>query len=249
MKAKSKRPRSAFLADNPFRNPYTGGLFYREKMRAIHRVAPDCGLTHILEVGGGRSGLGRMLYPDAMITNIDMNPEYAADPCNNLPGVTFVCGDATRLPFEDETFDAVTMFDLIEHVPDDAGAIREALRVLKAGGYLLLSTPNADWHYPHYRFMKAFCPPEEKLFLEWGHVRRGYTREQVDRLVGLPPKRTATFINALTVLCHDIGFSNLSQRRRTLLWLLLAPITLIGYLLHGPSIPGTETAYCWRKPD
>ena len=163
--------------------------------------------------------------------------------------MTFLCGDATRLPFEDETFDAVTMFDLIEHVPDDAGAIREGLRVLKAGGYLLLSTPNADWRYPHYGFMNAFCPPEEKLFSEWGHVRRGYTREQVDRLVGLQPERTATFINALTVLCHDVGFSNLSRRKRKLLWLLLAPITLIGYLLHRPSMPGTETAYCWRKPD
>jgi glycosyltransferase involved in cell wall biosynthesis len=42
------------------------------------------------------------------------------------------------------------------------------------------------------------------------HVRRGYTREQIDRLVGLRPERTATFINALTVLSHDIGYSNLS---------------------------------------
>ncbi len=248
MQTNHKRRRSAFLAENPFPNPFTNGLFYREKMRAIHRVAPDCRLAHILEVGGGRSGLGRMLYPDAIITNIDINPEYAADPCNNLPGVAFVCGDATRLPFKDETFDAVTMFDLIEHVPDDAAAIREGFRVLKAGGYLLLSTPNADWRYPHYSFMQAFCPPEEKLFTEWGHVRRGYTRQQIDRLIGLQPERTATFINALTVLSHDIGFSNLSPRKRKLLWLLLAPITLTGYVLHRPWVPGTETAYCWRKP-
>ena len=31
---------SAFLARNPFPNGWTDGLFYREKMRAIHRIAP-----------------------------------------------------------------------------------------------------------------------------------------------------------------------------------------------------------------
>ena len=98
MKTMHKRPLSAFLADNPFPNPFTGGLFYREKMRAIHRVAPDCHLAHILEVGGGRSGLGGMLYPDAMITNIDMNPEYAGRPVQQTSGCDFFmrrCNAAT----------------------------------------------------------------------------------------------------------------------------------------------------------
>ena len=36
-----KAPLSAFLAQNPFANGLTDGLFYREKMRAIHRIAPE----------------------------------------------------------------------------------------------------------------------------------------------------------------------------------------------------------------
>jgi SAM-dependent methyltransferase len=243
-----KRRLHDFLSDNPYPNPYTEGLFYREKMRAIHRIAPDFPMERILEVGGGRSGLTSILYPDAQIVNIDLNGEYASAPCNRRPGVRFVCGDATNLPFEDERFDAVTMFDVLEHVPDDRQAVREAFRVLRPGGFLLVSTPNESWHFPYYRVMRAYCPPEEKLFAEWGHVRRGYSRVEIEKLVGFPANRTVSFINPLTVLCHDVGFSNLTRHRKRLCWAMLSPITLIGYAFHRFGSKGTEAAYAWIKP-
>ena len=54
------------------------------------------------------------------------------------------------------------MFDVLEHVPDDRRALEEAFRVLKPGGYLLLSTPNETWQFPDYRFMASLCPSEEE---------------------------------------------------------------------------------------
>ncbi|MBV8899215.1 MAG: class I SAM-dependent methyltransferase [Verrucomicrobia bacterium] len=243
-----KRRLPDFLSDNPYPNPYTEGLFYREKMRAIHRIAPDFPMKKILEVGGGRSGLTSLLYPNAQIVNIDLNGEYASAPCNRRPGVRFVCGDGTNLPFEDECFDAVTMFDLLEHVPDDRQAVREAFRVLRSDGILLVSTPNENWRYPYYQFMRAYCPAEAALFAEWGHVRRGYSRVEIEKLVGFPASRIASFINPLTVLCHDIGFSNLTWRQRQLCWAMLSPITVIGYAFHRDGTKGTESAYAWIKP-
>ena len=243
-----KTPLGAFLARNPFPGPFTDGLFFRDKMRALHRIAPEAPVGDLLEVGGGQSGLSALLYPKARIVNIDMNPDLAAAPCNRDARVRFVQGDATDLPFRDASFDLITMFDLLEHVPDDSAVVREALRVLRAGGWILVSTPNRDrWRYPYYRIFRPLCPPEEKLLAEWGHVRRGYTQDELNALFGAPAENTASFINPLLALSHDVSFSILSRRRRTVLHALLAPISVIGWMSHRPHSPGTEIAAAWRK--
>ena len=243
-----KRPLGDFLARNPFGSPMTFGFFYREKMRAIHRIASDLDFKEILEVGGGQSGLTRLLYPHARITNLDLDPSFANAPCNLQEGVRFVCGDATRLEFPSESFDAVTMFDVIEHVPDDHKAMAEVLRVLKPGGYVMVSVPNENWRFPYYRFMKNMCPSEEQKFAEWGHARRGYSLKQLAELIAIPYATSATFISPLTVLCHDVAFSNAPARVRKALCMALSPVTWVGYAVHTANSKGTETASAWRKP-
>ena len=236
-----------FLAKNPFPYPLTLGFFYREKMRAIHYIAPDHPFPDILEVGGGESGLTTLLYTEAEVTNLDLNCEYTKSTCNQQENVSFVCGDATALPFESCSFDAVTMFDLLEHVPDHEKAVAEALRVLRPGGFLLLSSPNENWRFPYYRFMRPICPSEAEMFAEWGHVRRGYSLNDLKDLIRLPCKSYATFITPVTVLCHDFSFSHLSPRLRRGICAMLSPITWLAYALHQPDNIGTETASAWQK--
>jgi SAM-dependent methyltransferase len=243
-----KAPLSSFLARNPFPDPLTLGFFYREKMRAIHRITPNLPFRDVLEVGGGRSGLGAMLFPQAQITNIDMNPEYADAPCNTQERVRYVVGDATDLPFEAESFDAITMFDLLEHVPAHEKAVSEAMRVLRPGGFLLVSSPADTWRFPYYSFLKRYCPHEQELFEEWGHVRRGYSLEDLRQLIPMPLRHHATFINPATVLCHDVSFSRLPYGVRKGLCVALAPVTALGYVAHrNGNVPGTETATAWQK--
>jgi SAM-dependent methyltransferase len=248
MTTKHKTPLGTFLSRNPFESPLTLGFFYREKMRAIHRVAPDLPFNDVLEIGGGRSGLTRLLYPSARVTNLDMDARLADAPCNRLDGVRFVCGDATRLDFADRSFDAITMFDVLEHIRDDQRAGAEAMRVVKPGGYLLASTPNQHWQFPYYRFMKPVCASEEQMFAEWGHVRRGYSLEELSTLLHVPCERWATFISPVSVLCHDVAFSRAPKRLRRAICGALSPITWLAYALHGPHRRGTETASAWRRP-
>jgi SAM-dependent methyltransferase len=238
-----------YLARNPFPYPLTEGLFYREKMRAIHAVAPDLAFRRILEVGGGQSGLTALLYPRAEITNLDLEPAFADSPLNrDNPRVRFVQGDATSLPFEDESFDAVTMFDLLEHVPDDEQAVAEALRVLRSGGWVLVSSPNERWRFPYYRALRPLVPSDQDMIEEWGHVRRGYSLADLERLFGFPPEATATFITPVTAIGHDLGFAKLPPRVRRAACAALAPLTWLGYRLHRRNGPGTETVSAWRKP-
>ncbi|HEX9890138.1 MAG TPA: class I SAM-dependent methyltransferase [Nitriliruptorales bacterium] len=47
------------------------------------------------------------------------------------------------LPFEDASMDLVTLFDVIEHLPDPAHDLVEVARVLRPGGHLVVATPDA----------------------------------------------------------------------------------------------------------
>jgi hypothetical protein len=79
-------------------------------------------------------------------------------------------------------------------------------------------------------------------------VRRGYALDDLNKLIGIPRERSATFISPVTVLCHDVAFSRLSGRRRRAICLLLSPVTWLGYAVHMSETTGTETASAWRKP-
>lgn len=51
--------------------------------------------------------------------------------------------DGTRIPARNDTFDVITSFETVEHIHDDERFVMELARVLRPGGLLVLSTPNA----------------------------------------------------------------------------------------------------------
>ena len=96
-----------------------------------------------------------------------------------------VRGDAIRLPFRSGSFDAVIASEVLEHIPDDASAVDEIVRVLRPGGVLALSVPR--W------FPEQLCwtLSDEYHAIEGSHVRI-YTRHRLERLLrnaGLSVKR------------------------------------------------------------
>jgi GT2 family glycosyltransferase/SAM-dependent methyltransferase len=250
-----KAPLAAFVATNPFAHPQTLGLFYGEKMRAIHTVSPDCAPGLVVEVGGGQSGLAAALYPGADVLTVDLDPSfgrradlYGAPAAHGAPSRRFMAGDATRLPLHDGVADVVTLFDVLEHVPDDATAVREALRILRPGGHLLVTSPADTWKFPFYRAYRGCTPTDRDMMDVWGHVRRGYSVAELDRLVGVAHDAMATFITPVTVVAHDLAFSKLPGRVKRVLGLALAPVVWPASRLHRPTGTGTEIALGWTIP-
>jgi SAM-dependent methyltransferase len=87
----------------------------------------------------------------------------AMDQAGDLPAAArsgSARGDATRLPFPDATFDRIIAAEVLEHVDDDVGAIRELVRVLRPGGTIAATVPaflpericwalTDEYHAPH----------------------------------------------------------------------------------------------------
>ena len=89
--------------------------------------------------------------------------------------------DVTALPFARAAFDVVMCNHVLEHVPDDARAMRELRRVLRPGGWAMLLVP--DVREPHTAESPEVTDPEQRTLFygQSDHVRR-YGWDYVERL-------------------------------------------------------------------
>jgi 2-polyprenyl-3-methyl-5-hydroxy-6-metoxy-1,4-benzoquinol methylase len=119
----------------------------------------------VLDAGAGQGSLSAKLSELGFdVTSADASPA-AVSVLEKRLGGTVVRADVTALPFEGESFDAVVLGEVLEHVEDDRGALDEVARVLRPGGLLALSVPANP---------KLFGPSDV-----WaGHIRR-YTRAEL----------------------------------------------------------------------
>lgn len=87
-----------------------------------------------------------------LVTGSEMDAK-AASFASSSYGLTVHCGSATSIPVPDGGFDVVFLSEVIEHVLDPVGLLRDCARLVAPGGWLCLSTPNggvrhragADW--------------------------------------------------------------------------------------------------------
>lgn len=67
---------------------------------------------------------------------------FACEYARREIGVDVFCGSLSEVEVEPESLDVITMWDYIEHSPDPLGELKQANRLLKTGGLLVLTTPN-----------------------------------------------------------------------------------------------------------
>jgi ubiquinone/menaquinone biosynthesis C-methylase UbiE len=111
-----------------------------------YRMAAELGRAGtVLEVGCG-SGMGLTYLREhaRMVVGGDYTMALLEEARRHLPKANLVRMDAQRLPFRDQSFDAVLMLEMIYYVADQPAAFAECRRVLKPGGKLMVCLPNRD---------------------------------------------------------------------------------------------------------
>jgi 2-polyprenyl-3-methyl-5-hydroxy-6-metoxy-1,4-benzoquinol methylase len=154
---------------------------------------------------GAGCGLSIWVTPELRqrysITGVDIQPDSIRACQHIYPGCDYRLADLYHMPFPDASFDVVVMREVIEHFKKPADAVREVARLLKPGGYFVLTTPNYDsWklffiEHTYNRFFGGPCKP----YLDDVHPSR-FKFSSI-------PQFLEPFLDVVTCTTIDLGIS------------------------------------------
>ncbi len=119
---------------------------YRIRKRAVRRTLGKDREETVLEVGSGISPMTdsreftSVVYSDVSLSSLRILKTTGR-------GGTYVAADGMRLPFRRGCFGVVVCSEVLEHVEDDAQALREMARVLRPGGALIITFPHRKFYF------------------------------------------------------------------------------------------------------
>lgn len=169
----------------------------------IVRILPND--AHLLEVGFG-SGYGAGFLSETIenVTATDISEDTLAFASTLYQKVNFRIASGTSLPFENNSFDCVISFQVIEHIHDSVLFLREVFRVLKPGGEVYLTTPNRrlrlfpfqhPWNSYHVReYSDNSLLNEIKRVFPNAHMKGVMARRD---LMEMEKKRVSPWINGM----------------------------------------------------
>jgi SAM-dependent methyltransferase len=148
----------------------------------------------------------------ATATGVDFAPDMIAAARRTHPGVAFEVADASNLPFDDASFDAVVMGFALFLMAEPDAVLREARRVLVPGGRACFSV--WDWPVPgfdlFYSAMAKYLPQES--------------------IVGEPPLMGVSDRPVLAGKLEDAGFAEVKVEPLSIVWELEEPDQLFDAL-------------------
>ena len=142
----------------------------RERLRTV--LAPQPG-ERVLEIGPGTGyytlDIAEWVGPEGRVEIFDLQQEFldhvgerAAE--RGLANVVPTQGDATALPYEDDSVDAVVLTAVLGEIPDPVAALRQIRRVLRPGGRLVVGELFGD---PHFTTQAALRRQAAEADLAW----------------------------------------------------------------------------------
>jgi SAM-dependent methyltransferase len=111
--------------------------------RAIARLGLPAGAS-ILDAGCGSGRNMVDLARHGTVTGVELS-EASVEVARERHAGEVLEGSVMDMPFDDGAFDLTVSLDVIEHLEDDVGALRELRRVTKPGGALLVTVPAYQW--------------------------------------------------------------------------------------------------------
>jgi ubiquinone/menaquinone biosynthesis C-methylase UbiE len=145
-------------------------IISRDRLRSVLRPEPG---ERILEIGPGTGyytlDMAEWVGPEGKIEIFDLQQEFLDHTVGraverSLTNVVPTQGDATALPYEDGSLDAVVLTAVLGEIPDSVGALREIARVLKPTGRLVVGELFGD---PHFTTQAALKRQTDEAGLTW----------------------------------------------------------------------------------
>lgn len=100
--------------------------------------------THVLDIGAGTGDDIITLNKFGLVHVVDIN-QSALDLIPNALVLDKKCCDTCNLSYENNIFDVVVAFDVLEHIENDHQAVSEIFRILKPGGFFIFTVPTYQW--------------------------------------------------------------------------------------------------------
>ncbi|HEY7465902.1 MAG TPA: methyltransferase domain-containing protein [Dehalococcoidia bacterium] len=172
-----------YEADIAFRRRACTVLEYIDPQPGDRILEDGCGLGFYLHL------LGRLCDAEVWGIELDRGRLSAALDDEYASKARLAMGDVTRLPVADAGFDKLIISEVLEHLDDDATAVREIARVLKPGGVCAVTVPHAGypplWDPLNYgrEHLGLGHFTSEPLSGIWTDHRRLYTRLQLVSLM------------------------------------------------------------------
>ncbi len=186
---------------------------YLARLEAVVQTAlrlTDPG-SRALEVGCSQANAGLLLAEsERIVLALDLLIEalsYARAKYER--GVFFVAAaSAEHLPVRDDTFDCAILGELLEHCADPLSIVAEAVRVLRPGGYLLITTPNGQYLRSRLPLYRADVATDESLRArqfgpEGSDHLFAFTRESLHQLLGAAGLEAISVCYLGSALCSD----------------------------------------------